>query len=401
MNAKLKILYIEDEKEAREKLVDLLQSEIVGNLEIEIDASADFETAINTISNYQMVILDIFKGKPGPNSSASGEDVLKKIQDTFFIPVIFYSGNVGSVKHLKSQLIGVVTKGDEGVDGLKVEIKRLAKHNLPFLRERIHAHLENELRSYFWGVIQKQNDIFPIDTDDYSLGYILLRNFADSLSKENIKKIIGDDIINEDKVHPMEFYIYPIDGTKEYESGELVRRKSNNDICIILTPSCDFVKRSNGTRKVESVLLANTILLTNTQEYTKYLGVKKENENKAKYEEMLDNVKTDDEKKELKEKIKKAQASISNLKSTFAQFINSGKGDRFFFLPGTPFVDNRVIDFQKKEMVSFQSLQDEFERVAKLDSPFAQSMVSSFIRYYDRIGFPDIDTDYVINHLKI
>ena len=38
-------------------------------------------------------------------------------------------------------------------------------------------------------------------------------------------------------------------------------------------------------------------------------------------------------------------------------------------------------------------------RIAKLDNPFAQSMTASFIRYYNRIGFPDIDVDYVLSKL--
>lgn len=58
-----------------------------------------------------------------------------------------------------------------------------------------------------------------------------------------------------------------------------------------------------------------------------------------------------------------------------------------------------MIDFQKKEMVDYSSLCNDFNRIAKLDAPFAQSMMASFIRYYNRIGFPDIDADYVIEHL--
>ena len=49
-------------------------------------------------------------------------------------------------------------------------------------------------------------------------------------------------------------------------------------------------------------------------------------------------------------------------------------------------------------MVDYAELKS-FKRVAKLDNPFAQSIVSSFIQYYNRIGFPDIDAEYVINSL--
>ena len=49
-------------------------------------------------------------------------------------------------------------------------------------------------------------------------------------------------------------------------------------------------------------------------------------------------------------------------------------------------------------MVDYTDLST-FQRIAKLDLPYAQSMVSSFIRYYNRIGFPDIDSEYIFQNL--
>jgi hypothetical protein len=357
-----------------------------------IDCEPSFDKAIEKSQNYHIVILDLYRGDATNGGKEVGSEIFKKVRDAFFVPIVFYSGNISGIKDLKSQVVGVASKGGE-IDELKSEIERLTRHNLPFLKESIHECIEDEFKKYFWDVIQEQNDIFKPDAADYSLGYMLLRNFADSLSKNNIKRIVCDDSIKEDKVHPMEFYIYPMNKKKEYECGEIVRRKSNNDICVILTPSCDFVKRSDGKRKADNILLAITTLLTSTQEYTKFLGIKKEYNKIAEYEDMLRKAKDGNEERDINNKIMKVQNSISNLKSSFTQYINSGKSDRYFFLPGTPFIENRVVDFQKQEIVSFSSLQDDFERVAKLDNPFAQSMVSSFIRYYDRIGFPDIDAE--------
>ena len=102
------------------------------------------------------------------------------------------------------------------------------------------------------------------------------------------------------------------------------------------------------------------------------------------------------------EKLNKIYKSYNNCKNNISSIIETRKSDRYFFLPKTPFIEeNRVIDFQNKEMVSYESLSDpeNYERIAKLDSPFAESMVASFIRYYNRIGFPDIDTDYILNNL--
>ncbi|MCQ2360457.1 MAG: response regulator [Paludibacteraceae bacterium] len=360
MMNKLKILYIEDDSEVREKLVKLLQDEVICGCKIDIKGSGDFNTSMKSISNYQMLILDIYEGNPKDYGSPSGKNVLAEIQKYFFIPVIFYSGNTSSVTQYKSQIVGVATKGNGGVEELKSEIERITKHNLPFLKEIVHSYIEKEFKKYFWDVIQKENSKFTPDADDFSLGYMLLRNFADSLSKENIKKLIGDDTIQNEKVHPMEFYIYPIDSSKEYENGEILKNKENDDIYVILTPSCDFVERfKKGVsvgRNVDKVFMVNTKLLTECNEYKSYI----EHSGKNEIQELT-------------------------------KLINSGKSDRYFFLPHAPFIENRVIDFQLNISVAYDELKSKFDRIAKLDSPFAQSMTASFVRYYNRIGFPDID----------
>lgn len=402
MNKDLRILYIEDNAEERDGLKEVLSGQKVDGHTMIIDCEPSFDKAIEKSQNYHIVILDLYRGDATNGGKEVGSEIFNKVRASFFVPIVFYSGNIAGIKDLKSQVVGVASKGGE-IDELKSEIERLTKHNLPFLKESIHDSIEDEFKKFFWDVVQKENDRFVPDADDYSLGYMLLRNFADSLSKENIKKIIGDDTINHEKVHPMEFYIYPIEKTKEFENGEIIRRKNNNDIFVILTPSCDFVSSGGRKRKVEHVLLVKSVSLDQTDEYKKFSNIKKKQQEVAECACQIDELeqKGEDDIAKLKEKRDKLESNISNLKASFSQFLNSGKSDRFFFLPGTPFMSNRVIDFQDKTTVDYSSLKTDFERIAKLDSPFAQSMTSSFIRYYNRIGFPDIDTDYVINHLGL
>jgi hypothetical protein len=209
--------------------------------------------------------------------------------------------------------------------------------------------------------------------NDFSLGYLMLRKFGNSMSKEKISEILGDIELKKDKVHPMAFYLYPTDKSTEYENGEILQK--GDDIFIILTPSCDFIDRGGGKRKVGKVLLVKTQLLTETDEYKSYLKKKKEDG------------KTD-------KSVKEMESDKNNLTKT----ITSGRSDRYFFLPRTPFIDNRVIDFQMKEMVDYSNLKD-FTRLAKLDNPYAEGMTASFIRFYNRIGYPDIDSELIISKI--
>lgn len=374
MSKELKLLYIEDDKENRDYLVKLLDNEPLCNFNVDIEAVDTFDHAIDKINSkpYHIIILDIYKGDPFNGGERSGLQILKQIQSKCFIPVIFYSGNTKDVQDLKSQIVGVVRKGDEGVDGLKLEIERLIKFNLPFIKENIHACLEEELKNYFWEIIHAQRNKFRPGINDFSLGYLMLRKFSSSLSQDKISEILGDNSLNKEKVHPMQFYIYPTN-LGEYECGEILEK--DKEVFVILTPSCDFILREksrkvNGvdlkekSRKVGDVLLAKTTLLSETKEYEKYQS-KKDGR---------------DEKKNL------------------IRLIESAKGDRFFFLPQTPFIENRIIDFQSKEMVKYDDLVN-YTRVAKLDSPYAESMISSFIRYYNRIGYPDIDSELILKAL--
>ena len=359
----LKILYIEDDKENQKDLQDVLDGILIKDMTISINCLESFDVEECQFNQYHIVILDLFEGVAGNNGKESGLDVLNHIRGKLFVPIIFYSGNTRSIVSLRSQVIGVATKGDGGFDELKSEILRLTAHNLPFLKERVHDYIEKEFQKYFWDVIQDQNDKFNPEDDDFSLGYMLLRNFGNSLSRNNISKLLEDDSINADKVHPMAFYLYPLPDDCEYECGEILKHKGKDgDVYVILTPTCDFVARSKGGRKAKRVLLAKAQLLKGRAEYKKYIE------------------------------------NVDKNKGALIELVRS-KNDRFFFLPGTPFIENRVVDFQDKIMVEYECLNSDFVRIAKLDTPFAQAMATSFIRYYNRIGFPDIDMEYILAHL--
>ena len=370
----LKILYIEDDKENRAQLIELLSDWEITVCHVIIEGGDPFEIATRRIceDGFHMVILDLYKGRAGDGGEMLGLTTLRDVKSHIFVPIIFYSGNTTAVSNFKSQVVGVATKGDGGIDELKNEIGRLTSHSLPFINENIHAFINGKIKEYFWDIIQENNTTFKPDDNDHSLGYLLLRNICNSLSRDNIYKILGDDSIAEDKVHPMEFYIYPRDVESEYETGDILKNNESNDVYVILTPSCDFEDRAGKGRKVNYVLLAHTTLLTDMPDFSKYL--------------------------EYKNKVNKSEADIkqeNRYKGNLKQLIQSSGNDRYFFLPSTPFIDNRVIDFQNKIMVVYDDLKTKYTRLAKLDSPYAQAMSTRFIRYYNRIGFPDLDAAYV------
>jgi CheY-like chemotaxis protein len=360
----IKILFVDDDPKLRTDLVKIFNGHAIGKHTLVASEVDDFDKSVQVIidNDYDIIVLDLYKGEPKEGGEKSGLGVLKRIQSNLFSPVIFFSGLTKDLAGLESEVVGVVNKGHEGVDKLKAEIERMVNSNIALIKIKLYQHVKEALRKYFWDTVHEDKKVFEPIKNDISLGYLLLRRIANSLSKENIKSLLGDDKINSNKAHPMEFYIYPLGGG-EYEAGEIL--KKDGRYYVILTPTCDFVEdqQTKRARRAVWVLLAVAKPLTETDYYLDY------KKNPEKNKERL------------------------------AKVVESRRSDQLFFLPGTPFMENLLLDFQVKEVIPYTELAN-YTRVAKLDSPFAESMVSSFIRFYNRIGSPDIDSEYVISTLK-
>ncbi|MBU3663009.1 MAG: hypothetical protein FGM41_07410 [Bacteroidetes bacterium] len=357
----VRILFIDDES-IRDDLVEYFNDYKIGDYVIKATSADTFDEGLERIKreSFEIIVLDLCKGKASEDAEQEGLSTLKSIQQFTFVPVIFHSGLSHKIDSYKSLIVGVTDKRD-GQDGLVKEITRILKSNTIFLKNNIHQIIDAELIRYFWEVIHGKRNLFKPDLTDSSLGYLMLRRLANSLSKENIKYLIGEERISE-KVHPMEYYIYPVTNN-EFETGEVLLK--DGKYFVILTPSCDFIedKANKRERRAGKVLLAETVLLTENEFYIDYL-TNKSSKNKEKLQRL----------------------------------IESRKGDQYFFLPGTPFIKNLLVDFQNKIMVDYSDLKG-FERVALLDDPFVQSMISSFVRFYNRIGSPDLDSEVVLNNL--
>jgi hypothetical protein len=76
-----------------------------------------------------------------------------------------------------------------------------------------------------------------------------------------------------------------------------------------------------------------------------------------------------------------------------------GQRERFMFLPGTNTFPDLVIDRQQLSTVA-ENQRDDFDRIASLDSPFAEKLGSLFARHYGRIGTPDLDIEIAMARIK-
>ncbi len=374
----LKILLIDDNEEIRSDYTKLLDGEKIGEYEIVKVESGDFDEGIEKLreQHFDIVVLDLCKGDPEPESEKTGEEVLSEIQKTAFVPVVFFTGLPKYVEGLVSEIIKVCSKGD-AFEGLITQIESILQTDYLKLKNQIVQVTNESVRSFFWDFVHPNKELISNVKDEVSLTYLLLRRLAKTLSKEQIRKFIDDDKLKEQLAHSMEFYIYPpLDG--EFEMGDILRKKNTTEIYVVLTPSCDLVERSKGVRKAENILLI-----------------------KAPSFESFDDYKTFQDLLEKKDRSREEDSQLNNLRGKIKNWMrnNQGDKDRYFFLPQTAFLKSSLVDFQQKLLVQYPGLSEDFEVIARLDDPFAQSLLSAFTRYYNRIGFPDLDVEYAFDKL--
>ena len=164
-------------------------------------------------------------------------------------------------------------------------------------------------------------------------------------------------------IHPMQMYIHPPVSTTRL-AGDILKGTVSNETAywLVLTPSCDFEQKD----RLHSVLLAQCVPLTSLPEYASW------------------------------------KADFTNtvpLKAMIGDNRQDVQSERFKFLPGTFFLPDSMVDFQKLQAVSPYVLKD-MEIIASLDSPFAEAVLARFSRYFGRLGTPDIDKNVVITRLK-
>ena len=294
-----------------------------------------------------------------------------------FIPIVFYTGLPGLVSHLETNLVRVVEKS-EGLPVILSTIQDILATGLPQLNRALNRHIEEIQRDYMWGFVADNWTTFRDSEDQISLAYLLARRLAMSLSGPGIEQLArelgytGETPTQNDKVHPMQYYILPPIQGQPPRAGDLYQGKitGGTGYSILLTPSCDLVP---SQEKAEWALLAFCEPLDGQPEFKNW---------KLKLSNPTTNTK--------EEKL---------LRSLLRNNPQGRQSGRFHFLPGVLTIPNLLMDLQRVTTIPRAEL-DTLEKIASLDSPFAEALLAQFARYFGRLGTPDLDVPAIIHRLK-
>lgn len=335
----------------------------------------NFSIAIEYLKKerFDLVILDLKDDYAPEEDELAGEKVFAEIKNCRFIPVIFHTGFAYKVSDLNSPYVRVVTRSEWQV--LRSTIKEVFDTQLP----RLARHIEEEQRRFMWESAEK------IWTDDLGqqnptdLVYLLARRLANSLSGDVVRSFLtangGGGSPRSEMIHAVEMYIYP-PVVQHFLFGDVFKKytATTAEYFVLLTPSCDHAQD-----KAEFLLFARCSNFSDSDEWTKI-------------------------KNSLKANAEPSNTSVSALKDLMKDNNPKPRSqDRYKYLPGTSFLPDLLVDLQNTLTVPKNRLGSDgevYERVASLDSPFAEHLQARMIRYFGRIGTPPLDTDLTYARLK-
>jgi len=380
------ILHVDDEEDQTDLVKEYLNAETTVNGEIiSVTSQNNFDEALELLNkqHFDLIILDI---RVGPIDSdkeftedETGIQALLQIQQERFLPVIFYTGLPEAVNDKKSSFIKVIVKsGSSDLPKILAALNEYSNdgfHSSPLLEvnRALINHLKNSSKYYLWDCVEKNWDYFRELKDHTEIVHLLCRHLAHSLSENStqqlISEITGKEEEKSDTIHPCRIYItppveeFPLAGDIYMESVD-----GNKTYYVLLSPSCDMVIRNGNGAKAANVLLAQGCLLEDQTEYKEWAKIWS-NSKKTLFTDLLRN----------------------NRKTVGSE--------RYHFLPSAFNLPDQIIDFQLLRILKYGDLKN-LNRIASLDSPFSEELLSRFNRYYGRIGTPDIDIECICDRLK-
>jgi len=390
-----RILFVDDEDQFRKQaseLFDAYKDEFIttdgGDLQLipyERPSQA-FEELEKQL--FDLIILDVKQNQTDDDeeNEQAGRQAFEAIRNSRFIPVIFYTGLPDLVRDLESPTVRIVEK-TEGLIKVIEEAKNIFQSGIPAINRGMIRLLEEVQKNYLWTFCEDYSELHGGELPDVStLSYLLARRLSAFVSGvegitrlvENVKELGFDVEVDgiERRVNPLRCYIMP-SLAQTPRTGDVYTNITNEkpQYWIVLSPTCDLVNR-----KINQVLLAHCQLLENQREYIDWRDAH------------LSSKKTD-------KKLKTLQALLYNNRDK-----QHGLRDASFFLPAALNLPNLVVDFRNLTTLSIENLdpfkQDKYKRIASLDSPFAESLLSRFIQFSGRIGTPDLHLDGILQKLR-
>lgn len=371
------ILVVDDDSEAARQVKEIVEGgpAYPGGSGPVVSVETNFEIALGELERgrYDLVILDVRLGEGSAAGDEAGVRTLEAIRARRFVPIVFYTAIPEAVRPLASPpLVDVVEKA-AGAEALSAAVDRVFESGLPLVNRALLRHVEEVQRRYLWEFVASHWADIGASTDRASLAVLLARRLAVSLSGSGVEALeaalggVGEPTPT-DKVPPMRMYLLP--PLAEVLVGDIVHGSvgDREGYWVVLSPSCDLVQG-----KADFVLLAGADPLADLSEARAWRADLPSTPSRSKNK---------------------------TLAALLANNRTDGQSDRHHFLPGALMLPDLVIDFQRMQAIDSNAF-GELTRAASIDSPYAEAIVTRFLRFYSRVGTPDVDMAQTLERLRL
>lgn len=330
---------------------------LIPNIEVRIHARG-FNHALDQLYSLRpdIFIIDLYEGEYSPETLI-GPTLCEKIWNKRFRPLIVNSA-FDADPHIDHQLAGhpfykYIGKGsDDCAEQVASQVKEFLTH-VATLRE-----VEDEIHSVLQTVIRDTVDkIWTAQTDSKMRAHAIMRSARRRVgAMMDLKPILLDE-----KVYPWEQYIIP-PLESDLLMGDLLRFNGSppNDPTAyrtVLTPSCDLVCR-NGKAKVSAITVGKCVSI----------------------EAFL-----------IAARLKKDDSQIT-LKSKLETILTQPQINGYCPLPAYPDLwPHMAIKLRDTELLPFNKWQEQFTRIASIDSPFREQIAWAHMQIASRPALPDRD----------
>ncbi len=348
----LRLLLIEDDESDIETCFDIVAdfNEECHDVEIKVINGKTLDEALSLLDNsFDGAIIDMDLG----NNTAEGNEVISRIQQhSWRIPIIIRTGRRSSAKE-SSNVLKVITRDAMTYDEIFKIFYNIYKTGLTKIMGG-RGFIEDKLQLIFSQYLLPHTEIWvdyeknaPNKTEKALLRYTL----------NHLLQLLDND---ETKCFPIEFYNHSLT-PYQISTGMIVKSKDQESYFVVLTPSCDLVKREEGKCKTGRCLLIE-VDLWNTV-FPDIDDITKCSKNKRKEIE---------------------------------KYLNNKKNYYYHNLPKTNTFIGGFLNFRKLQSVQSVDIDTSKGNFKSLDiqiSPmFLKNIISRFSSYYARQGQPDIDT---------
>ena len=361
----LDILVVDDDVDVLRQLDALLPREIDEH-DVAWEFVDDFDEALKLLRRrrYDILVSDIYRDRAGGQKNiAAGDiradDLVEQIRHNRFCPIILFTD--GQVPE------GLVTKpfvwqGDKSAPDAQLvdRVREAVATGLPAVARKLHDELDAYAGSYVWRFLEDRwEDLrqhHGLDTE--MLTRIIRRRAAIQFSRLDEQQQEPVERAHRD---PVDYYIYP--PTSEFlRLGEVIQHHGTGEIRVVLTPHCFLVKQS-GTEapRATHVLTVRTVLASELRGGWKW----------------------------------SSPAAELRRRTAFPADKLLPPDGRYYFLPAFLDIPDIYCDLMQLESLSYETVMQDFARVAVLDAPYSEALQAGISRLYGAVGVPVLNPERV------